>query len=330
MKILIENEKYPYSIDETSYRAVLCTKQNYIDFVFSIDFWSINDYKKQWHEGIKKLQNKPVSCLITDILNIDKIDEEDWKDENGTTPVIGLLVLYKQNKKIIIQKLLLSGGKYKKYIRKRELPLENIYDYIPQYQKYYPIFYGAQEYEWIVNANTIETNISLEIIDDKPRREFSDSDDNLVVTTKVTINDYVDEIDTPIDDWSIDMYKQQWKKGIERIKSYDSSCIITRIDQRDKYPMMEWWLLYKKDNKIYMYHDYLLEDEFNELGIHHKLTPQNCYASIPSHTKQKEKYRIQEWVADISDVRDLTIETVNPKDMPVKDSLRDMIEKMNS
>ena len=60
-------------------------------FWMPYDYWNIDQYKKQWKEGIARLKNHDTSCLVTAIkLYDDKIGSSLW-------------VLYKEGDTIFIQ-----------------------------------------------------------------------------------------------------------------------------------------------------------------------------------------------------------------------------------
>lgn len=43
---------------------------------------------------------------------------------------------------------------------------------------------------------------------------------------KITIGDFWESIFMSFDNWTIEEYKQQWKDGLERIKTHDTSCLV--------------------------------------------------------------------------------------------------------
>jgi len=58
-------------------------------FVMPLNWWTIEDYKKQWQEGVERIKHHNSSCLVTTVQNLD------------TAPFVNWWVLYK-NKKIIV------------------------------------------------------------------------------------------------------------------------------------------------------------------------------------------------------------------------------------
>lgn len=56
----------------------------------------------------------------------------------------------------------------------------------------------------------------------------------------------------PLNWWTIKEYEKQWKEGLERIKSHDKSCLVVSIYDPIQEPQVEWWILYKEGNKIFV------------------------------------------------------------------------------
>jgi hypothetical protein len=52
--------------------------------------------------------------------------------------------------------------------------------------------------------------------------------------------------------WELEQYKAQWKQGIERLKNYDRSCIITNVSGDPSNPFLEVWVLFRKSNMVYV------------------------------------------------------------------------------
>ena len=78
---------------------------------------------------------------------------------------------------------------------------------------------------------------------------------------RITIGDFMERFWMPFDYWSLDRYKKQWKEGIERLRTHDSSCIVTSITQDKTGLYVSAWVLYKVNNNIiFQYH--FLPDKF--------------------------------------------------------------------
>jgi contact-dependent growth inhibition (CDI) system CdiI-like immunity protein len=58
----------PKFIDQ--YRGILRIADKKLKFFAAINIWSIDDYKRQWKEGLKRILVNDTSCLITDVPNL--------------------------------------------------------------------------------------------------------------------------------------------------------------------------------------------------------------------------------------------------------------------
>lgn len=85
-----------------------------------VDCWSIEDYQKQWEEGLQRIETHNESMLVI------------WVNKLNKNPDISYIVLYKVGNKIQIQEWGVSGVKDYKELSKELGPfnLENCYKYI--------------------------------------------------------------------------------------------------------------------------------------------------------------------------------------------------------
>lgn len=84
-------------------------------------------------------------------------------------------------------------------------------------------------------------NFSIKVISKQPKKIAG----NLCHSGEIIIGDYAEEFIISLDEWDIEQYKQQWKEGIERIKTHNSSCLIADITTLKTNPRMNLWVLYK-------------------------------------------------------------------------------------
>jgi hypothetical protein len=66
-------------------------------FIMSLDEWSVDDYNKQWKEGLERIKTHDASCLIADITTL------------KTNPRVNIWILYKSDKSIFFQNHMLGG-----------------------------------------------------------------------------------------------------------------------------------------------------------------------------------------------------------------------------
>ncbi len=99
---------------------------------------------------------------------------------------------------------------------------------------------------------------------------------------EIDINNEIEKIVIPLEWWSIQDYERQWKEGLERLKTNNESCIITSIQNLYYNPLIDWYLFYKENNKIYIINTLIKDYEFRKLAS--KLPEFNietCYNYIP-------------------------------------------------
>jgi hypothetical protein len=102
-----------------------------------IEWWSIDDYIKQWQEGISRLKYHDKSCFVVSIYN------------PKVKPFVILWVLYKIANKIHVQNHWFFGEIYAERIGSREVTVESCYDFIPERGSLYTED-GYKISEWVV------------------------------------------------------------------------------------------------------------------------------------------------------------------------------------
>lgn len=118
--IAVIDEK-PLKID----KKLCCLGQikigNFVErFFMALDKWSVEDYKKQWYEGLERIKTHNISCLVADIT----IFKRDL--------LVNVWILYKIDSIITLQNHILNGEIIKQ--RSQGLPPFNdqtCYLYIP-------------------------------------------------------------------------------------------------------------------------------------------------------------------------------------------------------
>ena len=223
------------------------------------------------------------STLINVVFDDIEADHVCWK------------LLYKRGDKVIIQQETIVGSLYKKYFDNVLLTPENCYDFIPEYQTHH---YPPDE-KWILDVQTFDEKIHLSISDEKPKNMY----DKLSVTAKCKVDLYEQDVMVPVEYWSADEYKKQWKEGLVRIRTHDVSCIILKL--YDVY--IEWLLLYKNGNEVMVYNNFFTAEDYEEVFENKIITTDNCYDFIPEQKKIEERYRVEEWEIDLQDIYDAQI-----------------------
>jgi hypothetical protein len=261
-----------------------------------LSHWGIKDYLNQWKNGIERIITHDKSCLITGFEKAKMMDGERYSSR------LSWIVLYKKSNKVIVQKLRLYEDVYDEYIGKDVIvDQNNCYHYIPEYSQYYPKFMDFPYVSFQLHENEFEKNFVIKVIDEKLDQNFYCP----AITGSIRIGHFKDIFKMNVSLWSIDDYKQQWKEGIDRLKNYSSTCLVTWV--ANPLDGLSWWLLYKRDGNIIFYHDTLRSAYSYEIGENIALTKKNCYDFIPDEQEHLEKYRVKEWVADLKEFDGLEI-----------------------
>ena len=107
----------------------------------------------------------------------------------------------------------------------------------------------------------------------------------------------------PVYFWDISDYEKQWKAGLERIKTHDASVLITAMNDLNKRAQVNWWVLYKEGDKIYIQEQMLIDEVFEKELHQQPFNKETCYNFIdPRETVTEEGHKISDWVIDLSDL----------------------------
>ena len=134
-------------------------------------------------------------------------------------------------------------------------------------------------------------HLKIEILNKKPKKYG--------VKGQITIGDDIEYFDAPLDWWTIKDYESQWENGLKRLLHNNVSCLVVAINDPHCRKFIEWWPIYKIDNKIHVQNHIIIEDIYAERIGDKPFTLETCYDFIPqyrSHTEEGNK--ISEWVID--------------------------------
>ncbi|HSC25055.1 MAG TPA: hypothetical protein VLB80_02460 [Candidatus Babeliales bacterium] len=139
--------------------------------------------------------------------------------------------------------------------------------------------------------------MSIGIIDDKPKKKWG----HLSAKGEIQINDFRETLYIPLGWWSLDDYKKQWHEGIERLSYYDRTCFIVAVNNPQKRRFIEWWVLYKIDDKVYVQNQIIISDIYTERIGDKPFTLKTCYDFIPERGEpyDEDGNKISEWVVDL-------------------------------
>ena len=79
---LVESYRVKITIDDFS---TIC--------IVPVEYWSIDEYIKQWHEGLERIRTHDISCIITGLEEGEAFAGFDYM------PLLKWFVLYKKNNK---------------------------------------------------------------------------------------------------------------------------------------------------------------------------------------------------------------------------------------
>ncbi|HEV2601451.1 MAG TPA: hypothetical protein VGT41_04070 [Candidatus Babeliales bacterium] len=113
----------------------------------------------------------------------------------------------------------------------------------------------------------------------------------LVCIGEMQIGTFKKTFDMPLDYWSKQDYETQWKKGIERLKKHNESCLITGVYDLTKKLMVSTWMLYKKEDTVHVEETVFVGPEVIAYLGSRPFTQQTCYNFIRPYTPGDEGKR---------------------------------------
>jgi len=141
--------------------------------------------------------------------------------------------------------------------------------------------------------------LKIDVISKKPKKVYG----LLAHTGEITIGDYKETFIMPLNSWTLEEYKQQWREGLERIKTHDTSCLVNLIQNMDANPLIEMWVLYKVKDIIYI-QQYLLNREIVKESNSPSLSNFNsktCYQFIDPRIVNESGHGITEDGEEVSE-----------------------------
>lgn len=100
----------------------------------------------------------------------------------------------------------------------------------------------------------------------------------------------------PIDTWSIEDYKRQWKEALLRLKHHEKSCLVVAYTTVDNNPAIKWWPMYRVGDTVYIQNQVVwLEEYQNKIGDK-PFTPDTCYDFVHDRrTVGEDGRQLSEW-----------------------------------
>jgi len=112
---------------------------------------------------------------------------------------------------------------------------------------------------------------------------------------EIQIGTFKETFVMPLDSWSVKDYEQQWREGLERIKTHDTSCLVTAIQELKTEPYVDLWILYKDGNMIYIQNHIFDASDYSGKNLT-DFNIQNCYSYLfPRRPFKYDGLNPQEW-----------------------------------
>jgi contact-dependent growth inhibition (CDI) system CdiI-like immunity protein len=136
-------------------------------------------------------------------------------------------------------------------------------------------------------------DISVKITSKKPKKIRR----ILSLEGRITIGDFWETIIVPIGYWTREDYERQWKEGLERLKTYNTSClVVTACDKNTGGPFIDWWRLYRIKDTVFIQNGWLMLEAYQEIVGDKPFTPDTCYDFVMQReTITEEGEKISEW-----------------------------------
>lgn len=113
--------------------------------------------------------------------------------------------------------------------------------------------------------------------------------------------------------WTIEDYERQWKEGLERLKTHETSCLVASVQHPEKTPpLINWWPLYKQDNKLLIHNELIVGEDYAKTIGSKDFTVSSCYQFIQPLTPELydlsglnddpddiKVYQVSEWIIDL-------------------------------
>jgi hypothetical protein len=101
---------------------------------------------------------------------------------------------------------------------------------------------------------------------------------------KIVIGNYEDTFYSALGSWALPDYRLQWKEGLERFRTHDTSCLVISAQDLQNIPIIERWELHKENDIAYFNQQIIVPPMAPIIGFPFPLSEfnrTNCYACIP-------------------------------------------------
>lgn len=122
---------------------------------------------------------------------------------------------------------------------------------------------------------------------------------------EIQIGKFKETFEMPLVTWTMEDYQKQWQAGIDRIRKYDRSCLVSELHDLNKVPMAIIWELYKEGDKIYIQNRLLYGRWFRKGLKKRPFTAETCYEFVLPRETMSGDDPISEWAINVSDLGDV-------------------------
>jgi hypothetical protein len=143
-------------------------------------------------------------------------------------------------------------------------------------------------------------NFTFKILDRHPRLTHKTP----YTIGQITINDFEEEFDMPIDWWQEEDYEKQWVGGFEYLKKNGKACFITKIFRPTSWQCVECWIAHKIENKIRIQNQAFMDRKiYKKICGNQWITLENWFNFIPLYEPilLNDEFTPSEWTVDIEE-----------------------------
>ena len=123
---------------------------------------------------------------------------------------------------------------------------------------------------------------------------------------EIQIGEFKEDFEMPLEYWTIEDYKKQWKDGIERLNKNERSCLVAEVQDPEKAPWASLWVLYKEGDTVHVQNHVLRDKRFMKLIKKQPFTLETCYNLITPREviSAGTGMEISEWITDLGSINE--------------------------
>jgi hypothetical protein len=124
--------------------------------------------------------------------------------------------------------------------------------------------------------------------------------------------------------WRLADYQRQWREGIERLATHDTSCLVLTFSRTKKFRFASVMCLYRNGEEILIeiYPYTGLDHSKQQLDPHNPFTPDTCYDFIPLHPLRRSP---RHTASNLSTTYSELLENLKDRESSEEQALRDKV-----